>query len=83
VNFLDYRAFAYRNIAIAANLPISGWNQIFPDKAMTVAAIDRLVHHAAILEMNAESFRQRAAAANKKAQAEAPATTNNDNQYEG
>ena len=28
---------------------------------MTVAAIDRLVHHATILEMNAESFRQRAA----------------------
>lgn len=34
---------------------------------MTVAAIDRLVHHAAILEMNAESFRQRAAASNKEA----------------
>jgi hypothetical protein len=45
--------------------------------------IDRLVHHATILEMNAESFRRRAAASNKRAQAEVPATTNNDNQKEG
>jgi DNA replication protein DnaC len=52
---------------MAANQPFSGWDQIFPDKAMTVAAIDRLVHHASILEMNAESFRQRAAASNKRA----------------
>jgi DNA replication protein DnaC len=77
------RRYEYRSIAIAANQPFSGWDQIFPDKAMTVAAIDRLVHHATILEMNAESFRQRTAASNKKAQAEAPATTNNDNQNEG
>jgi hypothetical protein len=50
---------------------------------MTVAAIDRLVHHASILEMNAESFRQRAAASNKNAQTAASATTNTDNQNEG
>lgn len=73
----------YRSIAIAANQPFSGWDQIFPDKAMTVAAIDRLVHHATILEMNAESFRQRAAALNKRAQVEASATTITDNQNEG
>jgi hypothetical protein len=72
-----------RSIAIAANQPFSGWDQIFPDKAMTVAAIDRLVHHATILEMNGESFRQRAAASNKRAQAEAPATTISDTQNEG
>jgi hypothetical protein len=69
------RRYEYRSIAIAANQPFSGWDQVFPDKAMTVAAIYRLVHHATILEMNAESFRQRAAASNKRAQAEAPATT--------
>ncbi|MCA1777638.1 MAG: ATP-binding protein, partial [Loktanella sp.] len=32
------------------------------DKAVTVAAIDRLVHHATIMEMNGESYRRRAAA---------------------
>ena len=31
------------------------WGRIFPDQAMTLAAIDRLVHHATILEMNVES----------------------------
>jgi len=50
---------------------------------MTVAAIDRLVHHATILEMNAESFRQRAAASSKRAQAQTPPTTITGNQNEG
>jgi len=77
------RRYEYRSIAIAANQPFSGWDQIFPDKAMTIAAIDRLVHHAAILEMNAESFRQRAAASNKEALSKTPATTITDNQDKG
>ena len=77
------RRYEYRSIAIAANQPFSGWDQIFPDKAMTIAAIDRLVHHATILEMNAESFRQRTAAASKLAQDQAPPTTINDNQTKG
>ena len=46
---------------ITANQPFSGWDAIFPDKAMTVAAIDRLVHHATIFEMNVESYRRRSA----------------------
>lgn len=50
-----------RSIMITANQPFSGWDSVFPDKAMTVAAIDRLVHHATILEMNVESFRRRTA----------------------
>jgi DNA replication protein DnaC len=52
-----------KSIAITANQPFSAWDQIFPDAAMTLAAVDRLVHHATILEMNVESFRRRAAAA--------------------
>jgi len=50
-----------KSIAITANAPFSAWNEVFPDKAMTVAAVDRLVHHATILEMNVESYRRRAA----------------------
>ena len=41
------------------------------------------LHHATILEMNAESFRQRTAAASKLAQDERPATATNDNQNKG
>lgn len=51
------------SIAITANQPFSAWDNIFPDPAMTVAAIDRLVHHSTIIEMNGESYRKRSAIA--------------------
>lgn len=50
-----------KSIAITTNAPFSEWDQVFPYKAMTVAAVDRLVHHATILEMNVQSYRRRAA----------------------
>lgn len=56
------RRYETRSLAIAANQPFSAWDRIFPDKAVTVAAIDRLVHHATILEMNVDSYRRRTAA---------------------
>ncbi len=52
-----------RSLIVTCNQPFSEWKRIFPDAAMTVAAIDRLVHHATILEFNAESYRRRTAAA--------------------
>ena len=52
-----------RSLLITANQPFGPWNDIFPDPAMTVAAIDRLVHHAIILEMNTDSYRRRSAEA--------------------
>ena len=50
-----------RSILITANQPFGEWNRVFPDPAMTLAAVDRLVHHATIFEMNVESYRRRAA----------------------
>lgn len=38
-----------RSIMITANQPFSGWDAVFPYRSMTVAAIDRRVHHATIL----------------------------------
>ena len=52
-----------KSLAITANTPFSEWGSVFPEPAMTVAAIDRLVYHATILEMNVESYRRRAAQA--------------------
>ena len=46
---------------ITANQPFGEWGKIFPDQAMTLAAIDRLVHHATILEMNVDSYRRKQA----------------------
>ena len=50
-----------RSLLITANQPFSEWGKIFPDPAMTLAAIDRLVHHATILEMNVDSYRRKEA----------------------
>ena len=45
----------------ALNQPFGEWNKIFPDPAMTLAAVDRLVHHSTIFELNVESYRRRTA----------------------
>src|SRR6202158_4985764 len=50
-----------RSMLITANQPFGEWGKIFPDQAMTLAAIDRLVHHATIFEMNVDSYRRKAA----------------------
>jgi DNA replication protein DnaC len=53
--------YEQRSMLITANQPFGEWNRIFPDPAMTLAAVDRLVHHATIFEMNVESYRRRSA----------------------
>lgn len=55
-----------RSMLITANQPFGEWGKIFPDQAMTLAAIDRLVHHATILEMNVDSYRRKAAVDNAR-----------------
>jgi DNA replication protein DnaC len=51
-----------RSLLVTANRPFGSWDSIFPDPAMTVAAIDRrLVHHSIILEMNTDSYRRKSA----------------------
>jgi len=58
-----------RSLLVTANRPFGEWTTVFPDAAMTLAAVDRLVHHAVILEMNVESYRQRSAAARQNRRA--------------
>lgn len=53
------------SLMITSNLPFSKWEQIFKDPMVTAAAIDRLVHHSVILELNIESYRMEAAKRNK------------------
>lgn len=55
-----------RSLLITANQPFGEWGRILPDQAMTLAAIDRLVHHATILEMNVESYRRKVALDRKR-----------------
>lgn len=55
-----------RSMLITANQPFGEWGKVFPDPAMTLAAIDRIVHHATIFEMNVESYRRREAIDRKR-----------------
>ena len=59
-----------RSLLITANQPFGEWGKIFSDQAMTLATIDRLVHHATILEMNVESYRRKAALKRKRGPAD-------------
>jgi DNA replication protein DnaC len=61
-----------RSMLITANQPFGEWGKIFPDQAMTLAAIDRLVHHSTILEMNVESYRRREALDRKRSRGRPP-----------
>ena len=63
-----------RSMLITANQPFGEWGKVFPDPAMTLAAVDRLVHHATIFEMNVESYRRRAAIERKQKGAGRPAS---------
>jgi DNA replication protein DnaC len=60
---ISYR-YESGSIIVTSNQPFSQWEGIFTDSAMTVAAIDRLVHHSTILDIQAQSFRKRYAESN-------------------
>ena len=46
-----------RSLIISSNLVFSQWDRIFKDPMTTAAAIDRVVHHAVILEFTGSSYR--------------------------
>ena len=52
-----------RSMIITSNLVFSQWDQIFKNPMTTAAAIDRVVHHAVVLEFDVESYRGREAMA--------------------
>ena len=53
---------------MTSNLQFSKWEAIFKDAMMTAAAIDRLVHHSVIIELNIPSYRAEHALKNKEAE---------------
>ena len=55
-SFLAHR-YERGSVMISSNLPFSKWENIFKDPMTTAAAIDRLVHHSVILELNVTSYR--------------------------
>jgi DNA replication protein DnaC len=53
------------SVLVTSNLAFSQWEQIFKDPMTTAAAIDRLVHHSVIVELNVPSYRAEAAKRSK------------------
>ncbi len=53
--------YEHGSLIITSNLPFSKWEIIFKDPITTAAAIDRLIHHSVILEMNIPSYRMQEA----------------------
>jgi DNA replication protein DnaC len=53
--------YELRSLVLTCNQPFSSWASIFEDKAMAIAAIDRLVHHGTVVEIKGESYRRRSA----------------------
>jgi len=49
------------SLIITSNQPFAEWDRIFPDQMMTVAAVDRLIHHATLIEITSDSYRRKQA----------------------
>ena len=57
--FADY--YERKSVMITSNLVFSKWDQIFKDPITTAAAIDQVVYHSVILELDVPSYRAQAA----------------------
>ena len=66
------------SVVITSNLPFSKWNNVFKDPMMTAAAVDRIVHHSIILELNIESYRINSARKQKMGQKTMKKTSSED-----
>ncbi len=56
-NLMAFRYERGGSVLLTSNLPFSKWDQIFKDQMTTAAALDRLVHHRIVLELNVPSYR--------------------------
>jgi len=61
------------SVLLTSNLAFSKWEEIFKDPMTTVAAIDRLVHHSVIVELNIPSYRMEEAKKNLDSAADSSA----------
>lgn len=51
------RRYEKGSIIITSNRPVHEWDSVFIDKTLTTAVVDRLMHHASIIEIKGESYR--------------------------
>jgi len=72
------RRYETRATIVTTNKPFAEWNEVFPNASCVVSLVDRLVHHAEILQIDGDSYRMREAKENaerkRKARQEANKT---------
>ncbi len=54
-----------KSLLITANQPFDKWDTIFPNSEIAVAAVDRLIHHATIINIDEKSYRKASQMSNK------------------
>jgi DNA replication protein DnaC len=70
------------SIIVTANQPFDQWDKIFQDNMMTVAAIDRLIHHCTIIQCDEESFRRKESMQRIQQEAQAKAVISDEGEEE-
>lgn len=51
------RRYEEKSVLITTNRPFSEWGEVFPNAACVVSLVDRLVHNAEIIQIDADSYR--------------------------
>ena len=51
------RRYGHKPMLITTNKPFAEWNEVFPNATCVVTLVDRLVHHAEIVQIKGESYR--------------------------
>jgi len=51
------RRYTHKSIILTTNKPFAEWNEVFPNASCVVTLVDRLVHHAEIVQIDADSYR--------------------------
>lgn len=64
------RRYTHKSVIITTNKPFAEWNEVFPNASCVVTLVDRLVHHAEIVQIDADSYRLREAKARELARAD-------------
>lgn len=57
------RRYTNKSIVLTTNKPFAEWNEVFPNASCVVTLVDRLVHHAEIVQIDADSYRLKEAQA--------------------
>ena len=62
--FISQR-YERRSLVVTTNLPFARWSEVFLDPTAAAAVIDRIVHHATVLQTSGHSYRLQAAKRNQ------------------